>query len=542
MGNGGAMELERISDLIDGQGPKGKQLQSLKESPRAHTALRFFATRVGIEVEEELEYSDFLLCKMRDSSSVGFKFPSPFAAICLDNRRVASQEDAQDLFEVVKGALEEEDLHYRPVILIHTAELGHLESYLDYTTIPFVLLDLNAFIELLLAKPPRLALLRRIRQFVSLRSLNPYVYKGPIGTNLFRGREEELKILTALRTSYALVGPRATGKTSLMNRAYEQLVNNKEKDEIAIRVEHSPGMSETVFAKAIIERFVEHHGAHRTLLARPSLSCVERLIHDFSRSAMGANARRRQESKPITLFIDEADELVKRHPNIVDLFRRCHNNGSAHFIFVGYKELRKALNDRRELSLSNLAQPLKLGGLSPQASGQLISDPMIDLGVILEDKEKIVESIHYQTNGSPSRIQLVCHHLINILDKEKRRRLRFNDVENVMMLNPIQTYLSFWLHESTSKKEQWLAQLISLIEPCEQKKIIELATRCLHGVSEHVFETEILDLVAADILNYLPDGRLGFSFPAMKSRVQPQERTEQALKNLSRYGADIFSD
>ena len=533
------MKLEGIAELIDRQGSKGKQLQGLKESPVAHTALRFFATRVGIKVEEELEYSDFLLCKMRDSSSVGFKFPSPFAAICLNNRRVASQEDAQDLFEVAKGALEEEDLHYRPVILIHTAELGHLESHFDYTTIPFVQLTLNAFIDLLLAKPPRLALLRLIRQFVSLRSLNPYVYKGPVGANLFRGREEELKILTALRTSYALVGPRATGKTSLMNRAYEQLVAN---GEIAIRVEHSPGMSETVFAKAIIERFVEYHGAHRVLLARPSLSCVERLIQDFSRSAMGANARRRKACIPIAFFIDEADELVKRHQNIVHLFRRCHNNGSAHFVFVGYKELRKALNDRRELSLSNLAQPLSLGGLSPQASGQLISDPMMDLGILLEDKEKIVESIHYQTNGSPSRIQLVCHHLINILDKEQRRRLRFDDVENVMMLNPIQTYLSFWLHESTSKKEQWLAQLISLIEPCEHQKVSQLASRCLHGVPEHVFETEILDLVAADILNYLPDGRLGFSFPAMKSRFQPQERTEQALKNLSKYGADIFSD
>ena len=415
------MHFPDLPEAIARAGQAGSSLKGLAESPTSKAAVSILAERTNFTVLETISDHSFTLDKCEDRATAGLSLPSPFAVLCLNTNAIVTQQDRQDLMEQILGLLRDMNLHFKPVLVLTSTELGLIRSLLETSGTTFVVLDSHKLVRILLAHPPRTILMRFVRDHIPLTLINPYFFQGPIvKPNMFVGRQDQLNKLCSLQTSYALIGPRAIGKTSLMHRARDIL---KQNNKVAISVELSPAMSEHEFLYHIIDRFIRDYGAKHSLLNRISFQRLERLIEDIS-----------DKHGTFAIFVDEADELPKKHQHLMDIFRHCHNEDWARIVLLGYKDLRKTINDTKNSSLNNLCHELPLSGLSLRECAGLVTDPMIELGIILEHPEKIVESIYQHSGGSPSRIQMLCHFLLESIGDVIPRTVSISDAEGAIGL------------------------------------------------------------------------------------------------------------
>jgi GTPase SAR1 family protein len=352
--------------------------------------------------------------------------------------------------------------------------------------------------------------------------LNPYVYRGPIGKTLFFGRRNQLTTLSRLQTSYALIGPRAIGKTSLLNRAYESLLDQ---GYLAVRVTCSASMGDYDLAYQLLDGFVRRHGADPKLLVRVSPQRVQRLIQDY---VLRGTPRR------VAVLLDEADLLVDHCPEVAAVFRQCHNNGWARFVFAGFTKLSKAVNDRRNSMLANFPLELPLSGLTLEECGALIMEPMLGLGIQFANVDEVVRTIFAESGGSPSRIQLLCHFIVERLDGSRPRIVGREQALNAVRDPDVRSFLNEWFFESTTPTSRWLAALASVYLPCSQEALVEAAVRGFHEITAFEVKEEIQNLIIANIIAYQFSGKVDFTFPAMRDIARPAGTAAETMVELRR--------
>lgn len=514
------LDFGELRDAIGQAGPEGTALSSLSQTPTARALVGILAQRVAFSTKEVVSDRRFEIYQCEDCSPTGIPIKSPFGLVCLDAGRIGSDEQAQELCGEVFAILREKDLHTKPALVLMNAESAPARSSLKFFQTPFVPLGPAQIVAILLAHPPRRALWRQLTSYTPLARLNPYIYKGPIDGRLFYGRQEQLKILSDLKASYALIGPRAMGKTSLMNKTYHSL---KEQGFYAVRAEHSAHMTEAQLATQIIDGYITEYGADENLRSREPLNQLRVLIRDYVR---------RRSPKKLAILIDEADLVQARCPTLSEMFRSWNAFEMVRFIMLGFKGLRKAVYDGRLTGLMHQLNPLKLTGLGQRECGSLIQEPMVELDVKVTDLDHVVEIIHREAAGSPSRVQLFCHYILEALDEQGVRTVTPEHARNAVKHKEVRKELEQWFHESTTVLGQWLAGLAAfhMVGDFEENELIALATREFHELDGYEIAGEIQDLVTADILDYRPDGRLGFSFPAMREIALP--RTTKGRERL----------
>jgi hypothetical protein len=396
-------------------------------------------------------------------------------------------------------------------------------------------LSLEDLLQLLLTRPPRPKLLKHLVRHTPLKEMNPYVYKGPVGANMFIGRHAELQRLMDMKASYALIGPRTIGKSSLVQRAVELLRDNAKKTDgkqMAVIVEFGAQMSELELIQEILRRFVHIYGAAEYLVGHASGATLERLIEDLAMRYSGheywATARRRHE---VLLVIDEADEMPSRCPRLSESLRKCHNAGWAKVVLVGFKALRRALNDVRSSPLMNVCQELPLESLSLEECGALVMEPMRQLEVTLENMQKVVEILYEASRGAPSRVQLFCHHLVNNLDGQTRR-VTPEMARDAVCLPAVQGFLRQWYKGSTTPIERWLAGVASTVLPCDDSRLHAEAKRLFPELTRQQVDVEISDLITANVFVYQRDGRLAFSIPSLAEIAKPEQGSRESHEAL----------
>ena len=507
------IRFDGLSSAIARIGAAGSSLASLKESPTSRAAIGILAERSGLEIVNVVEDPTIELYRCVDKMLSGFQFNRPFAFLCLQTDAISSQEDAQNMFEQVLGLLRYHDLHTSFVIVLVASEKGGIQEMLRLSGMSCILLTPRGLVDILTSHPPRVSLIRLIRMRTPLSLINPYIYKGPVPltSSLFVGRSEQLKKLGDPQTSYALVGPRAIGKTSLMNRAHKNL---EEDGWITICVECSPTMSELDLVYQILDRFIREYNASPSLLTRVGIQRMERLIEDYADKEV-------PKKRSVVVFIDEADEILDRFPSIAASLRHCHNRGWARFVLLGYKGLRKAISDFRRSSITNVFQEMSLSGLSIQECGALVQNLMVEMGITFQSPEKVVETIYRESGKSPSRIQLLCHFLVESLNNKTSRVIGPEEAEAAINLPPVRKVLSQWFNDSTTMLEKFLAGLASLHVPCPEETLVVKARDDLPELTGTQIRLELQDLITANVLEYQDDGCLNFTFPAMRSLARP---------------------
>lgn len=517
------IEFPSLPGEITAAGPSGRSLSMLAVAPTSHALTGILASRVGFELSEDEfgnDYFSIFPCEDRGADTV--RIPGRFAIVCLDVAGALRAGSPDEFGNRLTMALRQEDLYHQPAILLPNAPLQELEPVLLYPGSKILGFQSREVVRILLDYPPRVSLMKRVAQTLPLSLLNPYVYKAPVGANLFVGRTRQMQTLCSGQASFALIGPRAIGKSSLMHRCYEFLTNI---GAIAVRVEFGGAFNEGEFLKRILQEFVWVHGCSPRLLTdrRSSVQILTNLLHDLWK---------RKGDKPVFIFIDEADELDLRCPNLVLAFRQFHDHGWARFVLLGHKQLRRTINDVKRGPLMNVVKELKLTGIDYAECADLVRQPMSSLHIHLENSDHIVRAILRESGGSPSRIQLLCHHLVEQLSRAESsmRVIREADIESVTRLPDVRKEFADWFRYSTSPLEKWLAAVATRCLPASEDELIRIAQMDIRDAGETVLRGEILDLLVANVFDLRSDGCLDFSCPIMRTIATPFSDFQRELR------------
>lgn len=512
-----------LSDLVTEltrEGARAASLKSLSAAPTSKSLVGILAERTGLQIVNSQFKTGFDLFQLAD---VAGRLKSPFAVVCIDGSQVTTP---QQLGVDVDHELRMLNFYDRPTLVLFSEPFTPIRPHLEFSDQHFVMLSCAELVQILLAHPPRDALTKRMIESTPLRLLNPYIYRGPIDDRLFVGREDDLKLLTKMDASYALVGPRSIGKTSLINQAINRL---KADGCVVLRAEFSSVMGEFELLTKFIRQFVDSYGAWKEFLARVSASSFDRLVEYFG-------AKRR-----VIVFIDEADDLTKRCPSLTTSLRRQHDEGRLRFVLVGYKQLRRSLSDAAG-SLFNVIQRLDISSISHRECGALVLRPMAELGITFDDLEAVVNVLYSASGGTPSRIQLMCHALVDDLDARSRRDISVADAERAIRLRQVRDEIENWYRASTTEKERAIAGCVSILAtkgvPSSRSEIVRQIISEFPISADRV-NWEIEDLITADVFREYADGTLGFTFPELEYMVRPTGDKRMAIAEFRRFFREL---
>jgi hypothetical protein len=257
---------------------------------------------------------------------------------------------------------------------------------------------------------------RAVLEQVNILNYSPFVRNGPTPNRVFFGREAELREITehALTTSYALVGGRRVGKTSILSRLHR--VNLPD---IGFR---------TLSCDCSIASTCEEllNTSPQDWQPEPPPSTLK-TIGDLLQSV--------PTDKPLVLLLDEADKMVPSDQAsgwyFFNALRALTNSGRAQIVFTGERALRGALRDSSS-PLFNFPNEIPIGCLDYRAVEELITQPMRDLEIELSEKSSVVDRVYGFTSGHPNIVQRLCWRLIERINELDKRQITLKDVNAVI--------------------------------------------------------------------------------------------------------------
>ena len=364
-----------------------------------------------------------MLCFWFDTS-VAFSetmLPPRLPLLLLHRDRVLSS-DLDDIQHILARSQHGQPRHIAMILLFcesESLERGRrllserLEETLAYDVITLGETDVQS---LLLNTSPQEALRHLILSQVDLLSISPFVVNGPTPDNVFVGREHELRDIAerAVTASFALVGGRRIGKTSLLGRLHRVRL-----PAVGCRTLYHDCSTTPTYESF----FTADIRDWRPKAPLDSPATLKELIR-FPPS-----------DKPLVLLLDEADKLIPADRanewKVFNTLRDLANSGRAQIVLSGERTLREALQDPVS-PLFNFANEILLGPLGFRAVEALVTRPMKQLALELVDEKEVVGRIWAFTSGHPNVVQRLCRRLIERLNAQGTRRITLDDVSAVI--------------------------------------------------------------------------------------------------------------
>lgn len=347
------------------------------------------------------------------------------------------------------------------------------------------------------------------QQAIQQTTISPFVTAGPTTIKMFFGRKKELRTLASPDShgSYALIGGRRIGKSSLLNRLhqvnlpmggfrslYHDFGKTQTYDDFLRATFHSwwpepPPNSPTTFAD---------------LLHSPPMD------------------------RPLVLLFDEADKLIPKDREtgwpIFSHLRALINTGQGRIILSGERTLRQALYDAGS-PLFNFAKEMLIGPMALPAIRQLITQPMEQMEIELVEREAIVDRIYSFTSGHPNIVQRLCDRLIDRLLEQPDRQISLADVEAVINDQQFQQldFLStYW--EAASPLEKIISLLMAADETVRTLAAIRQALRDRCGLTPKAPDIDYALQSLIDLRSILRREQDGYdfavtAFPKVVARV-----------------------
>jgi hypothetical protein len=279
-----------------------------------------------------------------------------------------------------------------------------------------VLLGLRELQHIIVARDPQTTLRRLVLSKVDLVSISPFVTTGATSDNIFFGREPELReIYQHIATvSYAIIGGRRIGKTSLLGRLHR--IRLPATDFRTIYQDCSNTPTYRAFLATHIHNW------------QPEPPCnAPATFSTLLQSPPG--------DKSLVLLLDEADKLVPSDRaagwRLFNALRALSNSGRAQVVLSGERTLREALSDPKS-PLFNFANEMLLGPLDFRAVEELVTRPMKQLEIELVEEKAIVDRIWAFTSGHPNVVQRLCRRLIERLNEQGTRRITLDNLNAVI--------------------------------------------------------------------------------------------------------------
>jgi len=386
----------------------------------------------------------------RLDSRVAFRntrLPEALAVVLL----LSSGMEREDLDDLVYLTRESPGTAHTSLLFVFGSNdlLGNIRSLIETKSRQIlghdiILLDRSLLEDIISSEEPREAVKHLVLKRADLDSVSPYTITGPVPDNVFFGREPELRSIVenAAISSYAVIGGRRVGKSSLLGRLHRIRLPAAGFHTLYHDCSNTPTRDD--FLAAIISNWSPDPPS-----AAPTT---------FSGLLQAP-----PDGKPLVLLLDEADKLVpadrlSRWP-LFSALRALANSGRAQIVLSGERTLHGALRDPQS-PLFNFANEMLLGPLSLYAVEELVTRPMDQMDIELVDRRAIVECIWAFTSGHPNVVQRLCHRLIKRLNEQGTRCITLDDV-NAIIEDPgfqREDFLSTYWETATS-----LEKIISLL-------------------------------------------------------------------------------
>lgn len=295
--------------------------------------------------------------------------------------------------------------------------LPYLQKLKQTFSYDIVLLNYSDVTDILTAKEPSRQFRQLVLSQITLTAISPFITTGPALGRIFFGREHEIReiIEHAYTDSYALIGGRRIGKTSLLKQLERVHFPTLGFRALYHDCSFTPTQNELVQAVILDKTWFP---TTPDVISTSFAEIIQELHND----------------KPLIILLDEIDKLIASDRTasyiLFKTLRGMANSGVCRFIFSGEIGLHAELVNPVS-PLYNFAKELIVGRLDYHAVRELVIRPMKDLEVELIDAAQMVQHIWDFTSGHPNVVQRYCQRLINRLNDRGDRRLSMEDVKDL---------------------------------------------------------------------------------------------------------------
>lgn len=290
-----------------------------------------------------------------------------------------------------------------------------LPNLLRETIHDFIVLDGRALRRLLMARDHAHRLVEIILSQVDLTVVSPYVTSGPVPTNMFFGREAELKTIvrTVRDTNFAIVGGRKIGKTSILARVLQLLQDAPE---------YHPFYLDCQAVNS-------YDGFFEAVNTMWRVALPARTPEAFRRMASELPAQ--YPARTVVMLFDEIDGLlaqdIAQGEPLFRILRALAHELPIRFVFCGEKILNASLRDAN-LALFNFCNPMTLSYLTRDQARRVVIDPMREMDIGLEADGDLTDQIITLAACHPNLVQYLCQKLIERINQRRERLIRRADV------------------------------------------------------------------------------------------------------------------
>lgn len=350
-------------------------------------------------------------------------------AFCfIQDRPELTEEDIASIEDMAAAVAQ--DTQMKLTLFFYFKKSEKVENLVKKPWLNLTTIEENDLKKIMLSKRPEDVFKRIILSKLSLQRVSPYRTAGPAKAT-FYGRIGIInRIIGAYATSFAIVGARKIGKTSLLYKIKENPPPNTIYIFMDLELIFANAKSYRPFFRSLkseIEGVLEKRNIFGKFTFGQNFS---KLFDDLTRKLL-------QKKKKIVFIFDEIDRLIefdqKYDYKLMRLFRAMSQKNHCQFIFAGFKELWHHKRDIRN-PLYNFYEEIRLEPLDRGAALVLITKPMESMGIHYrreEDRELILE----YTACHPNLIQFFCKHLVDKIDKhvnvEERRTILIEDIEEL---------------------------------------------------------------------------------------------------------------
>ncbi len=329
----------------------------------------------------------------------------------------------------------------------------------------FIVLDYQDLCRLYLATDAERQLVNTILEQMDLTVVSPYVISGPVSGNMFFGRDYELKAIT--RTvrdrSFAIVGGRKIGKTSVLRKVHDLLAHTSGFAPIYLDCQHVITYREFFDALALASQ----------------LDAVADALPDALRR-IAVHLRRQHGGVMLVILLDEVDQLLahdrQQRMRLFLVMRALSQEGVCRFVFCGERQLNGALHDPQS-PLFNFCNILRLSYLLERDARRIITEPMAEMGVSFEEPALLVDEIIALSSCHPNVVQAICRMLIGQANERSDHTIRMEDLDAVRASDEFREFFI----EVTWGNADPLERLITLIMADGASMTLKEVEEALHG-------------------------------------------------------------
>lgn len=372
-------------------------------------------------------------------------------ALCFIQDKPGFKPD--DIFKIESRAGDfVQQTHTKLTILFYFQKDEMVEALVKKPYLNLISLDENDIKKILFSEMPVEYFKRIILSRLSLSKISPYQTAGPT-TAIFYGRSRIInKMINSSNKSFAVIGARKIGKTSLLLK----LKDNHPPDAIYLFIDmqavlpdtkKSHKQEESRKGKSFIIKIGFARSPYKALF-KNFVSEIEKIFKKrfypgffpFSDDLSRLNKVVRKlpgGGKRIIFIIDEIDALIefdrKNGFKLLRLFRSLSQADYCQFIFAGFKALYR---HKREIEnpLYNFCEEIRLEPLDKESAVDLITKPMEKIGIHYHNKNDTDIILDY-TGSHPNLIQFFCQQLVEKIDRhediEARRTIFLEDINQL---------------------------------------------------------------------------------------------------------------